>query len=166
MSSTLKLLKGAVPSVVPEQNETIEMHEYVPIEMFHLFPRDAPGPELFEDIEKNENTDFVVDYWYLQLMYPKRMSWILTNNIWKVVNTTDYIIFYIADFSELPRIPVSVKINSRLHVTVTMADRVMDPADLTWILPINGKRKDTIYICETCPNEPGYCFDCAVINHN
>lgn len=27
------------------------------------------------------------------------------------------------------------------------------------------KRKDTIYTCKTCPNEPGYCLDCAKITH-
>lgn len=28
-----------------------------------------------------------------------------------------------------------------------------------------GKRKDTIYVCDSCPNAPGYCLDCAVITH-
>ncbi|KAK5650911.1 hypothetical protein RI129_001940 [Pyrocoelia pectoralis] len=132
-SSTLRLKEGAIPRIFPKTVET------PPTELIQLRPLDLPGPELFEDLEKEEYQDFVVALWYIKLMYKKELGKLLS--LWKVIERNYDITFYVVDLAEIPRITASIKIDNSLHVCVTLAGREMDPLDLTWVLPVNGKLK-------------------------
>ncbi|XP_031333914.1 uncharacterized protein LOC116163926 [Photinus pyralis] len=125
-SSTLCIKWGTVPKIFPKKPQNPPVGEKL-----------CPCPEVFEDLEKEEFIDCVVELWYIKLMYRNRLGDLLS--AWNAIEETDSIVFYSLDLSEIPRIKASVKIDNFLCVTVTLAGKKMDPGDLTWILPVDGK---------------------------
>ncbi|KAF2888681.1 hypothetical protein ILUMI_17492, partial [Ignelater luminosus] len=102
--------------------------------MFEVNSRDHGGPDTFADIE-DDDQDYLINYWYFKLMYPKRFARYLESK-WQVISTEEKTTFYTVDFSETPRITCSIQIDKELRVTVTLDGRCVDPCDLTWAIPI------------------------------
>lgn len=53
--------------------------------------------------------------------------------------TDHYVFFYLLDLTQATKVKSSVKMDRNLLVEVTVGNKIMDPADLTWIIPIYGK---------------------------
>lgn len=138
---TYPLVKqGAMPIIFPSSDSDKTKNcqdEYGPDMMFEISSRDS-GPETFGDLEDNaDGGDFIVDFVYLRKCYSAKLRDPL--HVWNVFSTPMYILFYTLDCSSVPRISISIKITSDLLLTLSLDGREMDPADLTWILPITRK---------------------------
>lgn len=129
----------AVPQYFPKSDTPNNYNkDYVPVEMFELYCRDCESPDTFGDIE-DDDKDYLINYWYFKLMYQRRFTTFLENT-WQAVSTTEHTTFYTVDFSEMPRVTSTIKVDNNLRVTVTLDGKCVDPCDLTWVLPVTTNK--------------------------
>lgn len=106
---------------------------YWPKIMFEISKRDD-CPETFGDLE---NADFIGDFNCFLKLYAENLREALQT--WKSIGTKQDVTFYALDYRGIPKVATSVKVNHELKVTVALDVREMDPADLTWIIPVNRR---------------------------
>lgn len=130
------LVQGSVPVINSKPKATTsEKNHCFPSEMCLLYPRDYSVPTTVKD--ENNQTDLIKDYDNFKFYFSKKVGAVLKRS-WNVISAADHLIFYTLDFFEVPTIPSCIQIDRHLHATVYLCGRMMDPADLTWALPITG----------------------------
>lgn len=53
--------------------------------------------------------------------------------------TSNYVLIYILEVEQAAKIKYNVKIDKNLAIEVSIGDKIMDPLDLTWIVPVYSK---------------------------
>lgn len=104
--------------------------------MFEVYSRDY-SPETFGELDSLDATDFILDFVCLKKFYNEKLNNCLQQ--WKVYFEDNFILFYILDCTDVPKITTSVKICKPLFLSVYLNGREMDTADLAWIVPLSGK---------------------------
>ncbi|XP_018321273.1 uncharacterized protein LOC108734294 [Agrilus planipennis] len=137
-SSTPLIKHGALPSKFDNLINTSEPSEEVFKfrDVFELSYRDH-SPETFGDVEGVDINDFLIDYYYVKQVFEVKLKNVLGE--WKIQNGQDYLMFYTVGNFDIPQIVSSIKIDTNLCVTVCLNGREMDPADLTWAVPLTRK---------------------------
>lgn len=125
-----------IPSVFSQNIDDHFKRAYSPKFMFEIMDRDV-GPDTHGRLERLATEDFIVDFFYLQNTYKEKLGGFMTN--WHVSFADNYAFFYFLSLVHVAKIKCSIKINDRLLVQVALGGRIMDPLDLTWILPATSK---------------------------
>lgn len=132
----LTVASDVLPSVFSQNTDDHYQRTYFPKFMFEMIDRDV-DPETHGDSEPLAPEDFIVDFFNLRNTYKENLGKFMTN--WHVSFTDNYAFFYFLSLVHVAKIKCSVKINDRLLVQVALSGRIMDPLDLTWILPATSK---------------------------
>ncbi|VEN51041.1 unnamed protein product [Callosobruchus maculatus] len=124
------------PSIFPSNSEPHPKKkrkinkDFYPIYMFHLQERDE-YPESLDP--KMETGDYIFNFQELKANYSNKLGYLMDH--WQVQFSTQEAFFFKLNTEDVGRIKSSIKIKDSMHLEVVLSGRIMDPFDLTWVVP-------------------------------
>nr|CAI5829331.1 unnamed protein product [Callosobruchus analis] len=98
--------------------------------MFHLQERDEYPESLDPKIEIG---DYIFNFEELKANYLNKLGYLMDH--WQVQFSAGEAFFYKLCTENVGRIKSSIKIKDSMNLEVVLNGRIMDPFDLTWVVP-------------------------------
>nr|CAH7750392.1 unnamed protein product [Callosobruchus chinensis] len=119
------------PNSDPNPRKKIKKNNnFYPLYMFHLQERDEYPESLDPKIEIG---DYIFNFEELKANYPNKLGYLMDH--WQVLFSTQEAFFYKLSTEDVGRIRSSIKIKDSMNLEVVLGGRIMDPLDLTWVVP-------------------------------